>query len=183
MFRLFEEDWMMGNALLLRDDFDATALRKLACKSKDTRQVRRFLALAAVYDGANRSDAAKAGGMDRQSLRDWVIAFNADGPESLHDAKRCGAPPKLNAAGQAKLKEIVDAGPDREVDGVTRWRCCDLQAVIARDFDVHVSQATVGRLLHRLGFAHVSARPRHPGQNVEAIAAFKKTSKPKSAIR
>lgn len=181
MFRFLEEDWMMGNALLLRADFDAAALRQLARKSKDTRQVRRLLALAAVYDGANRGEAAKAGGMDRQSLRDWVIAFNACGPEGLHDAKRSGAPPKLNAVGQAKLKEIVIAGPDPEEDGVVRWRCCDLQAVIARDFDVHVSETTVGRLLQRLGFAHVSARPRHPGQNVEAIAAFKKTSKPKFA--
>ena len=181
MLRFMKEDWMMGNALLLRDDFDAARLRKLARKSRDTRQVRRLLALAAVYDGASRSEAAKAGGMDRQSLRDWVIAFNASGPEGLHDAKRSGAPTKLNAAGQAKLKEIVIAGPDLEDDGVVRWRCCDLQAVIARDLKVQVSEATVGRLLHRLGFAHVSARPRHPGQNVEAIAAFKKTSKPKSA--
>lgn len=177
----------MGNSLVLRDDFDAAALRILARKSKDTRAARRLLALAAVYDGASRSEAAKAGGMDRQSLRDWVIAFNARGAEGLHDAKRCGAPPKLNAASQAKLKEpklkeIVIAGPDLEDDGVVRWRCCDLQAVIARDFEVQVSEATVGRLLHRLGFAHVSARPRHPGQKVEAIAAFKKTSKPKSAM-
>jgi transposase len=171
----------MGNALLLRDDFDATTLRTLARKSKDTRAVRRLLALAAIYDGANRSEAAKAGGMDRQSLRDWVIAFNARGPEGLHDGKRCGAPPKLNAADQAKLKEIIAAGPDPEIDHVVRWRCCDLQAVIVRDFEVHVSEATVGRLLHRLGFAHISARPRHPGQTVEAIAAFKKTSKPRSA--
>lgn len=174
---------MMGNALLLRDDFDAALLRKLARKCKDTRAVRRLLALAAVYDGAGREEAAKAGGMDRQSLRDWVIAFNAHGPEGLHDAKRCGAPPKLNAGCQAKLREIVIAGPDLEEDGVVRWRCCDLQAVIARDFDIHVSEATVGRLLHRMGFAHVSARPRHPGQNVEAIAAFKKTSKPKFTMR
>jgi transposase len=169
--------------VVLRADFDAATLRKLARKSKDTRAVRRLLALAAIYDGASRSAAAKAGGMDRQSLRDWVIAFNTHGPEGLHDAKRCGAPPKLNAAGQAKLKEIVIAGPDLEEDGVVRWRCCDLQAVIARDFDVHVSETTVGRLLQRLGFAHVSARPRHPGQNVEAIAAFKKTSKPKFVMR
>jgi transposase len=172
---------MMGKAVLLRDDFDAPTLRELACKSKDTRAVRRLRALAAVYDGSSRSQAAKAGGMDPQSLRDWVIAFNAHGPEGLHDAKRSGAPPKLDVKSQAKLKEIVIAGPDLKEDGVVRWRCCDLQSVIARDFKVQVSQATVGRLLHRLGFAHVSARPRHPGQNVEAIAAFKKTSKPKSA--
>ena len=128
----------MGNALLLRDDFADAGLRQLARRSKDTRQVRRVLALAPVYDGASRSEAAKAGGMDRQSLRDWVIAFNARGPEGLHDAKRSGALPKFYVAGQAKLKEIVIAGPDIEEDGVVLWRCCDLQAVIARDFDVQV---------------------------------------------
>ena len=173
----------MANTLPLRDDFDAVTLRRLARKSKDTRQVRRLLALASVYDGANREEAARAGGMDRQTLRDWVIAFNSCGPEGLCDAKRPGAPPKLNATQQAKLKEIVMAGPDLETDGVVRWRCLDLQAVIARDFDVEVSQATVGRLLHRLGFAHVSARPRHPGQQAEAVATFKKTSKQASAMR
>jgi transposase len=167
----------MAAGLALRDDFDASTLRRLACKSKDTRQVRRLLALASVYDGMSREEAAKAGGMDRQTLRDWVVSFNARGLDGLCDAKRSGAPAKLGAADQAKLKEIIIAGPDPETDGVVRWRCVDLQAVIARDFKVAVSEATVGRLLHRLGFAHVSARPRHPEQKADAIAAFKKTSK------
>ena len=173
----------MGKALALRDDYDAASLRELARKAKDTRQVRRLLALACVYDGMDRAAAARAGGMDRQSLRDWVAAFNAKGPDGLKDAKRSGAPPKLDAARQAKLKEIVLTGPDPAVDHVVRWRCVDLQAVIERDFGIEVSEVTVGRLLHRLGFAHVSARPRHPGQEAEAIAAFKKTSHRTSARR
>ncbi len=173
----------MGKALGLRDDYDASSLRLLARKAKDARMARRLLALACVYDGMNRSAAAKAGGMDRQSLRDWVIAFNAKGPDGLGDGKRSGAPAKLNAAGQAKLKQIVLAGPDPEVDHVVRWRCLDLQAVIKREFDITVSEVTVGRLLHRLGFAHVSARPRHPTQEAEAIATFKKTSRWQSAMR
>ena len=173
----------MSNTLVLRDDLDAATLRRFARKSKDTRQVRRLLALAAVYDGASREAAAKVGGMDRQTLRDWVIAFNARGPEGLCDAKRPGAPPKLDAMQQAKLKEIVVAGPDLAADGVVCWRCLDLQAVIARNFNVKVSEATVGRLLHRLGFAHVSPRPRHPSQKAEAVAAFKKTSKQAYAMR
>ena len=159
----------MGKALGLRDDYDALSLRFLARKAKDARVARRLLALACVYDGMNRSAAAKAGGMDRQSLRDWVIAFNAKGPDGLGDGKRSGAPAKLNAAGQAKLKQIVIAGPDPEVDHVVRWRCLDLQAVIKREFDITVSEVTVGRLLRRLGFAHVSARPRHPTQEAYHI--------------
>ena len=97
----------MANTLVLRGDFDAVTLRRLARKSKDTRQVRRLLALAAICDGASRAEAARVGCMDRQSLRDWVVAFNARGPDGLCDAKRSGAPPKLNAMQQAKLKEIV----------------------------------------------------------------------------
>jgi transposase len=172
----------MGKALTLRDDYDAVSLRLLARKAKDSRVARRLLALAGVYDGMDRSAAAKAGGMDRQSLRDWVIAFNANGPDGLRDGKRSGAPSKLNAARQAKLKEIVLAGPDPEVDHVVRWRCLDLQAVIQRAFDIKVSQVTVGRLLHRLGFSHVSTRPRHPGQKIEAIATFKKTLRWRSVV-
>ena len=165
----------MGKALGLRDDYDALSLRLLARKTKDVRVARRLLALACVYDGMDRSAAAKAGGMDRQSLRDWVIAFNAKGPDGLCDGKRSGAP--------AKLKQIVLAGPDPEVDHVVRWRCLDLQAVIEREFDITVSEVTVGRLLRRLGFAHVSARPRHPTQEAGAIATFKKTSQWLSAMR
>jgi transposase len=172
----------MGRALALRDDYDAGSLRLLARKAKDSRVSRRLLALACVYDGMDRSTAAKAGGMDRQSLRDWVIAFNANGPDGLRDGKRSGAPSKLNATKQAKLKEIVLAGPDPEVDHVVRWRCLDLQAVIKREFDIKVSEVTVGRLLRRLGFSHVSSRPRHPGQKTEAIATFKKTSRLRSAM-
>ena len=104
-------------------------------------------------------------------------------PDGLCDGKRFGAPAKRNAAGQAKLKQIVLAGPDPEVDHVVRWRCLDLQAVIKREFDITVSEVTVGRLLHRLGFAHVSVRPRHPTQEAEAIATFKKTSRWQSAMR
>ena len=171
----------MGKAVDLRGDYTAAGLRALARRARDGRVVRRLRALAAVYDGASRSEAAKVGGMDRQTLRDWVVAFNAHGPDGLRDARRPGAPPKLSALQQEQLKDIVTAGPDLEADGVVRWRCCDLQAVIARDFGIAVSETTVGRLLHRNGFTHVSARPRHPAQQAEAIAAFKKTSKSKSA--
>ena len=139
----------MGKALGLRDDYDASSLRLLARKTNDVRVARRLLALACVYDGMDRSAAAKAG-IDRQSLRDRVIAFNAKGPDGLCDGKRCDAPAKLNAAGQAKLKQIVLSGPDPEFEHVVRWRCPDLQEVIKSEFDITVSEVTVGRLLRRL---------------------------------
>jgi hypothetical protein len=59
----------MSVCIALRDDYDAVELRRLAKVSRDPRQVRRLLALAAVYDGMSRTEAAKVGGMDRQTLR------------------------------------------------------------------------------------------------------------------
>ncbi len=85
------------SAIPLRTDFDATDVRELAWKASDPDQVRRLLAIAAVYDGMRRAEAAAVGGMDRQSLRDWVHRFNADGPEDLHDRKPSGAVPRALA--------------------------------------------------------------------------------------
>src|ERR1700726_1134468 len=77
----------MGGAVRLRQDFGAEELRRFAVKAKDGAQARRLLALAAVHDGMNRSEAARIGGMDRQTLRDWVHRFNQYGPEGLIDIK------------------------------------------------------------------------------------------------
>ena len=160
----------------LRTDYDATDMRTLARKATDPNQVRRLLAIAAVYDGMNRRDAAAVGGMDRQSLRDWVHRFNETGPEGLHDRKAPGAVPKLTAAERAALSEIVETGPDPDSDGVVRWRRIDLKEVIRDRFGVDYHERSVSRLLHDLGFSHMSARPRHPGQDAEMLATFKKTS-------
>ena len=75
----------MPSAVRLREDYSAEKLRRLACRSKDVNQSRRLLSLAAVRDGMDRGEAAKIGGMDRQTLRDWVHRFNASGPEGLID--------------------------------------------------------------------------------------------------
>ena len=124
----------------------------------------------------SRAAAAKIGEMDRQTLRDWVHRFNSDGPAGLIDRKVPGKPPKLDEAKKAELAEIVEGGPDQANDGIVRWRCSDLAEVIEQRFEVVVSEVTVGRMLKALGFTHVSARPRHPGQDAEAIETFKKTS-------
>src|SRR5215831_18572968 len=57
----------------LRQDFDAPQVRGLARKTKDGPQARRLLALAAIYDGATRTEAAKIGGVGLQIIRDWVL--------------------------------------------------------------------------------------------------------------
>ena len=117
--------------------------------------------------------------MDRQTLRDWVHRFNAHGPDGLRDQWANGAVPRLSPEQRAAFAELVETGPDRAVHGVVRWRRVDLQRVIAERFGVAYHERTVGKLLKGLGFSHISARPRHPGQDERTIAAFKKTSPPR----
>jgi len=165
----------MPSAVRLRTDFTAGELRRLAKKAQDVNKSRRLLSLAAVLDGMSRTEAAMIGGMDRQTLRDWVHRFNAAGPDGLLDNWASGPAPRLSAAQKAELAKIVERGPDREVDGIVRWRRIDLKRVIAEQFDVEYCERYVGTLLRKLGFSHISARPRHPAQDAETVAAYKKT--------
>jgi transposase len=166
----------MPAALPLRCDFDGQRLRKLARRCSDSNQSRRLLSLAAVYDGMNRTDAARIGGMDRQTLRHWVLRFNRDGPDGLFDRWSSGPARRLSDDQLQELATIVETGPDVHTDGVVRWRRVDLQAVIKARFGVEYGARWVSQILHDLGFSHMSARPQHPKQNVRVIEAFKKTS-------
>ena len=170
----------MPAAVRLRDDYTAREVRRLAARCRDANRSRRLLAIAAVYDGMNRGEAARIGGMDRQTLRDWVHRFNADGPDGLADRWTSGPQPRLDATQKAELAAIVEAGPDRAKDGVVRWRRVDLRDWIERRFGVAYHERTVSNLLHELGFSRISARPRHPAQDRETIEAFKKISPARS---
>ncbi len=121
----------------------------------------------------DRAAAAKIGGMDRQTLRDWVHRFNASGPEGLIDNRTEGPKPRLSEEQLAQFAKIVDAGPDREKDGIVRWRRVDLKRVIAERFGVDFHPRYVGKLLKKLGFSHISARPRHPAQDERIVEGFK----------
>lgn len=169
----------MGAAVELRQDFGADDLRRFAARAKDASQARRLLALAAVMDGMNRADAARIGGMDRQTLRDWAHRFNQHGPDGLVDIKPPGRRPRLSDEHKQVLKRLVEDGPDLKTDGVVRWRCVDLKRVVRERFGIDLSEVSLGRVLKQLGFSRISARPQHPKQNPEAIAAFKKTSPPR----
>ena len=171
----------MAAAVKLRDDVSAAELRDLARRSRDAAQSRRLLALAAVAEGRPRAEAAVLGGMDRQTLRDWVHRFNAEGADGLLDRKLGGRPAKLTASEKAELAEIVAAGPDRAATGLVRWRRVDLKAEIEARFGVVYHERYVSQLLHNLGFTHLSARPRHAGQKPEVLEAFKKTSRARCA--
>jgi transposase len=127
-----------------------------------------------VLDGASREEAAKIGGMDRQTLRDWVIRYNEQGPDGLINIPSPGAPPKLDDTHKAFLRRLVDEGPIPAIHGVVRWRACDLIMRLHDEFGLSVSDDTIYRALKDLGFSHVSARPKAYKQDADAIAAFKK---------
>jgi transposase len=165
----------MPSAVRLREDYSAEALRAFARRSKDVNQSRRLLSLAAVRDGMDRGSAAKIGGMDRQTLRDWVHRFNASGPDGLIDNWTEGPKPRLSTDQMAAFAQLVEAGPDREKDGVVRWRRIDLKRVIAERFGVDFHPRYVGKLLKKLHFSHICARSRHPAQDERIVEAFKKT--------
>jgi transposase len=166
----------MGQAIAVRTEYSASEVRRFAKRAKDAGQARRLLAIAAVLDGASREDAAKIGGMDPQTLRDWVIRFNEQGPDGLINIPSRGVPPKLDDTHRAFLARIVEEGPIPAIHGVVRWRACDLIMRLYEEFGLSVSDDTIYRALKDLGFSHVSARPKAYKQDAEAMASFKKTS-------
>ena len=162
----------------LRSDFDATALRSMARKSKDGPQARRLLALAAIYEGASRTEAARIGGVTLQIVRDWVVKFNAHGPESLIDRKPPGQPAKLNALHRTALMARLDEGPIPAVHGVVRWRLVDLIAWVWEEFRITISKQTLSRELRAMNYRKLSARPRHHAKSEAEVSAFKRGSPP-----
>jgi len=157
---------------ITRTEHAAADLRRLAGQLDDAAVVRRLLALALVLDGRKREDAARLSGMDRQALRDWVHRYNAGGVAGLADRHGGGAKARLSAAQEAEVAGWMRKGPDPEADKVVRWRCADIQARIADLFGVALHERSVGRLLHRLRFSHISVRPQHPKADVAAQASF-----------
>lgn len=168
----------MAAPIPLRSDHDSPALRRLAKGSTDARQTRRLLALAEIYAGGRRGAASVVGGVGLQVIRDWVLRFNAAGPDGLIDGKAPGARPKLVDTQRRALAAIVESGPIPSVHGVVRWRLKDLARWLFEEFGVVVSETTVSRELKGLGFRRLSARPRHHAQNEFALEHFKKTSRP-----
>ena len=161
---------------ITRMDLTAAALRMAAAKSRDAQAARRMLALALVLEGVDRKSAAETCGMDRQTLRDWVHRYNAQGLAGLSNHRGAPRPRRLDPDQVAELVSWLEAGPDLAVDRVVRWRRQDLRARIASTFGVELHERTVGKYLAALGYRRLSVRPRHPRTDPEAQEAFKKTS-------
>ena len=161
---------------ITREGLSAAGLRREAARSRDADAARRMLAIALVLEGRTRTEAAETCGMDRQTLRDWVHRYNAEGLAGLSNRRAPGPAPRLSAAQEAELDRWVEDGPDLARDGVVRWRCRDLQARIAHGFGVRFHERTVGKLLAKLRIRRLSVGPRHPESDPAAQAAFKGAS-------
>jgi transposase len=166
----------MAAAIPIRSDIPAEELRRLARQERNGRVACRLLALANVRDGMSREDAARQAGMDRQTLRDWVIRFNAEGIEGLRDRPKSGRPSWLDDGQLAALKALVLRGPDPERDGVSTWRAKDLCRIVEDRFGVSDTENGMLRLLHDLGLSWQKARPVHPEADLKAQERFKKNS-------
>jgi transposase len=161
---------------ITRKDLTPAQLRAAAGRTKDGRAARRMLAIALVLEGEDRTTAARSCGMDRQTLRDWVHRYNAEGLAGLANRRSPGRKPRLTPEQQAEFAARVEAGPDPATDGVVRWRRKDLQQWLKAAFAVEMHERTVGKKLRGLGYRRLSVRPRHPKADPEAQEAFKKTS-------
>ena len=166
----------MSIPVSLRGDFKASLLRALARKTKDGPQARRLLALAAIYEGATRTEAARIGGVTLQIIRDWVMRFNARGAAGLLDGKSPGQPSRLNDVQRQAIVRMIESGPIPAIHGVVRWRLIDLAQWIYEEFRITVAKQTLSRELRAMGYRKLSARPRHHAQAEGAIEDFKKSS-------
>ncbi len=148
----------MAAVAITRTELDAAGLRRAASRSRDADAARRLLVLA--LEGQNRMDAARACGMDRQTLRDWVHRYNEAGLAGLGDKRgRTGPKRRLSPEQEARVAEWVRQGPGLATHGVVRWRRAGLARAIAAEFGVTVAERSVGDLLRRLGFRRLSMRP------------------------
>ena len=158
----------------------ARELRAASAKARDAKAARRMLAIALVLEGKDRKTAAETCGMDRQTLRDWVHRYNAEGLAGLKNRRGPGRPCQLSAEQKAELAALVEKGPDPEKDGIVRWRCVDLKWRIEEMFGIRLPERTVGKQLKALGYVRLSVRPQHPKSDPQAQQAFKKTSPKRS---
>jgi len=161
---------------VIRMEFSASGLRALAGGTRDGAVVRRLLAIALVLEGHSRAEAARLNGMDRQTLRDWVHRYNAEGVSGLRSRLSPGRPCALNEAQLGEFRTLVLEGPDPVRHQVIRWRCADLRDEIAARWSIELHERSVGRLLHQLAMTRLQPRPHHPLKDIAAQETFKKTS-------
>jgi transposase len=165
---------MGAHGLVIRNDVGAADLRRFAQGEADRCAALRALAIAQALEGASRAEAARLVGRERQSLRDAVVRFNAEGLAGLRNRPRPGRPGKLSPARQEELRAWVLAGPDPEADGISSYRLLDIAAHIEQHWSVSYGLSSVSRLLHRMSLSWQTTRPVHPKADGEAQELYKK---------
>ena len=164
----------MGSALKIRDDLTPLELRRWARGVLRGRSAARAYGIANGLEGMTRASAARLAGMDRQTLRDAVVRYNAEGLEGLHDRPKGHPPRRLTAEEEAALAAVVVAGPDPERDGVCAWTGADLCRWLEGRFAKSYHPSSMTRVLRRMGFSRQKARPSHPKKDAQAQERFKK---------
>ena len=164
----------MGSALKIRDDLTPLELRRWARVESYGRAAARAYGIANALEEMPRADAARLAGMDRQTLRDAVVRYNAKGLEGLHDRPKGYSPRRLTADEEAALAAVIIAGPEPERDGVCAWTRADLCRWLEERFAKAYHPSSMTRVLRRMGFSRQKARPSHPRRDAEAQERFKK---------
>ncbi len=159
---------------------EAKELRRMGRLEKSGRVAARKFAIANALDGMSRETSAQLAGMDRQVLRDWVHRFNAEGVEGLRDRPRSGRRCRITEEDKKKFCQVVEAGPDPKKDKLTRWRQIDLRDWLKAECGTNYHKRTVGKLLKRFGYSHISTRAVHPQNDPALLEDFKKSSSPTS---
>jgi transposase len=174
MLSCFEEA-AMGFGLAIRDDVASPGeLRRLARKEPRRRTALRLLAIANALDGMSRAEAARAAGIERQSLRDAVVRFNAEGLAGLVDRPHGHRPEVLSEGEQAVLVHRILRGPDPERGEPSSWTLPDLCRFIEARFGKTMCPQSMSRVVRRLGLSRQKARPVHPKRDAKAADAFVK---------
>ena len=163
-------------ALLIRKDRTPAVLRRMAKSEDDARVSRRILAIANALSGMDRKAAAKAVGKDRQTLRDWVLRYNAYGIAGLSDRWGEGRPSRLEPQEHAELAQIILRGPDPEADSISAYTRDDLVRIMQQRFGKSFHPTSMSRVLRRLGCSRQKARPSHPMKDPAAAEAFKQNA-------
>ncbi len=161
----------------IRQDINTTkSLLELSRAADNVRQSHRILAIRDILRGDSRREVCTRYGVSRENLRHWVSWYNEFGIVGLKDEVRCGRPKKIGNEKIAAFKERIEKQPDAQKDEVVRWRAVDIQNILEEEFDTkYTSLFGVRQLCKSLGFSFMTARPKHPKQDAEIIATFKKT--------
>ena len=168
----------MGSALKIRDDLTPLELRRWARVESYGRAAARAYGIANALEEMPRADAARLAGMDRQTLRDAVVRYNAKGLEGLHDRPKGYSPRRLTADEEAALAAVIIAGPEPERDGVCAWTRADLCRWLEERFAKTYHPSSMTRVLRRMDFpARRRARATREGTPKRRSASKKGASR------